>query len=134
MAHRVPTTHGRIMDDMDKMYDSHPWCSTKTTNIQNDFELSLCCSTCPSHLQFYNGYSDYTHRNGGVCNNTEWAGSTIFLFVMGNIAPTRSTIVCKVRRFPLLCIVLCHTQIIYIHSTFVGMSKTTFILVYWITM
>jgi hypothetical protein len=29
----VSITYGRSMDDMDKMCDEHPWCTTKTTNI-----------------------------------------------------------------------------------------------------
>jgi hypothetical protein len=35
----VSSTSGRSMDAMDKMCDGHPWCTTKTTNIQNDFGL-----------------------------------------------------------------------------------------------
>ena len=31
----VPSAYGRFMDDMDKMCNEHPWCTTKTTNIQN---------------------------------------------------------------------------------------------------
>ena len=91
-----------------------PWCTTKCTNIQNDFGLSFRRSTCAGHLQFPNVYCDYMHRNVGLRNNTEWA----------NDSPTRSTIECKVCRSTLVCIILCHAQIIYIHSTFVGMSKT----------
>ena len=37
----VPSAYGRSMDGMDKMCDGHPWCTTKTTNIQNDFGLSF---------------------------------------------------------------------------------------------
>jgi hypothetical protein len=37
----VSSTYGRSMDGMDKMCDGHPWCTTKTTNIQNDFGLFL---------------------------------------------------------------------------------------------
>ena len=41
VAHRVPSMYGCLIDDMNKMYDGHPWCTTKTTNIQNDFGLSF---------------------------------------------------------------------------------------------
>jgi hypothetical protein len=29
----VSSMYGRFMDDMDKMCDGHPWCTTKITNI-----------------------------------------------------------------------------------------------------
>jgi hypothetical protein len=38
------------LDDMNKMYDGHHWCTTKTINIQNDFGLSFRRSTCAGHL------------------------------------------------------------------------------------
>ena len=47
----VSSTYGRFIDDMDKMCDGHPWCTTKTINIQNDFELSFRHSSCVGHLQ-----------------------------------------------------------------------------------
>ena len=75
------------------------------------------------HFQCHNDYCDYIHRNGGVRNNTEWAGSIPLPFVVGNVAPTRSTLECKVCHSIPICIVLCHVQIIYIHSTSVGMSR-----------
>ena len=37
----VPNTYGHSTDSMDKMCNGRPWCTTKTTNIQNDFGLSL---------------------------------------------------------------------------------------------
>lgn len=37
MAMGVPSAYGRSMDDMDKMCDEHPWCTTMTTNIYNNF-------------------------------------------------------------------------------------------------
>ena len=120
---RVPSTYGRSMDDMDKICDGHSWCTTKTTNIQNDFELSFRRSTCARHFQCPNDYYDYVHRNGGLRNNTKWAGSTPLPFVVGNVSPTRSTIECKICRSTLMCIALCHARIIYIHSTSIGMCK-----------
>ena len=35
----VPSGYGRSMDGIDKMCNGHPWCTTKTTNIQKDFGL-----------------------------------------------------------------------------------------------
>ena len=72
MALKVPNMYGRSMDGMDKMCYGHPWCTTKTTNIQNDFEFSFQRSTCASHLQCPNDYCDYMHRNAGLLHNTEW--------------------------------------------------------------
>jgi len=46
----VPNMYSCSMDGMDKMCDGHPWCTTKTTNIQNDFGLSFRRSTCTGHL------------------------------------------------------------------------------------
>ena len=64
------------------------------------------------------------HRNGGLRNNIEWVDSTPLPFLVSSVLPTRPNIECKVYRSTHVCIVLCHAQIIYIHSTFVGMSKT----------
>ena len=111
------------MDGMDKMYDGHPWCTTKITNIQNDFGLFFRRSTCTGHLQCPDDYCNYMYHNGGLRNNTEWAGSTPLPFVVGNIPPTRSSIECKVCHSTLVCIALYHARIIYIHSTSVGMLK-----------
>ena len=33
----VSSVYDQSMDDMDKICGKHPWCTTKTTNIQNDF-------------------------------------------------------------------------------------------------
>ena len=45
-AHRIPSKYGLSMNGMDKMCDGHPWCATKTMNIQNDFGLSFRRVTC----------------------------------------------------------------------------------------
>ena len=67
----VSSTYGRSMDGIDKMCDGHPWCTTKITNIQNDFGLSLRRSSCVGHLQCTNTHCDYLYRNRGVPNCTE---------------------------------------------------------------
>jgi hypothetical protein len=81
------STYGRSMNAMDKVCDGHPWCTTKTTNIQNDFGLSFRRSTYAGHLQCTNTYCDYLYRNGGVRNCTEWIGSTPIPFNVGDVTP-----------------------------------------------
>jgi hypothetical protein len=61
--------------------------------------------------------------NGGLRNNTEWVGSIPLLYVVGNVPLTRSTVECKVCPSTPVCITLYHARIIYIHSTYVGMSR-----------
>ena len=95
----------------------------KTTNIQNDCGLFFRWSTCTCHLQCPNVYCDYMHHNGGLRNNTEWVGSTPLPFIVGNVLPIRSTIECRVCRSTYVYIALYHTQILYIHFTYVGMSS-----------
>ena len=65
MPHRFPSMYGCSMDSMDKMCDSRLWCTAKTTNIQNDFELFFQRPICASYLQCHNVCCDYMHRNGG---------------------------------------------------------------------
>ena len=123
VAHRVPNTYGHSMDDIDKMCDGHYWYTIKITNIQNNFGLSFQGSTYASHLQCHNDCCNYIHHNRGVRNNTEWAGSTPLPLVVRNVAPTRSTITCKVCRSIHVCIALYYVRIIYIHFIFIEMSK-----------
>lgn len=37
----VPSTYGMGMNGLDKIYGSHAWCTTRTTNIQNEFGLTI---------------------------------------------------------------------------------------------
>jgi hypothetical protein len=108
VAFKVPSTYGRSMDDIDKMCDGHPWSTTKTTNIQNDFGLSFRRSTCVGHFQCPNDYCDYMNPNGGLRNNTEWAGSTPLPFVVEDVLPIRFTVEYKVCLSTLVCIALRH--------------------------
>ena len=112
------------MDDMDKMCDEHLWCTTKTTNIQNDFGLSFRRSSCAGHLQCTNKYCDYLYRNGSVHNCTEWIGSTPISFFVKDVAPKKSRLECKVCHSTPVCIVVYHAHIIYVHSTSSEMSRT----------
>ena len=69
-------------------------------------------SICACHIPCSNVYCDYIHHNRGLQNNTEWSGSTLLSFVVGNVPPTTSTINCKVCRSTHVYIALCHAQII----------------------
>jgi hypothetical protein len=115
--------YGRSMDGMDKMCDGDPWCTTKTTNIQNDFGLSFRHSSCAGHLQCTNTYCNYLYHNGGVHNCTEWIRSTPTAFSVGNVAPKKSKLECKICRLTPVCIALCHARILYVHSTSPEMSR-----------
>ena len=50
-------------------------------------------------------------------------GSTYLPFVVGDVAPVRSTFECKVCRSPLVYITLCHARMLYVHSTSTEMSR-----------
>jgi hypothetical protein len=120
----VLSTYGRSMDGMDKMCDRHPWYTTTTTNIQNDFELSFRHFSCADHLQCTNTYCDYLYCNRGVHNYTKWIGSISIPILVGDIVPEKSRLKCKICRSTPTCIALRHARIIYVHSTSPGMSKT----------
>ena len=111
------------MVGMDKMCDGHPWCTTKTTNIQNDFGLTFRRSTCAGYLQCSNDFCDYMHRNAGERNNTEYVGSTPTPFSMGIVAPKKSKLECKICRSTPVCMALYHARIIYVHSTSFEMAR-----------
>ena len=123
MSLGVPSAYGCSMDGMDKICDGHPRCTTKITNIQDDFGLSFQRSTCVCHLQYQNDHCDYMHRNGSMRNSTKWAGSIHLPFVVGDVAPAKSTFECKVCRSPLVCIALYHAHILYVHFTSNEMSR-----------
>ena len=78
----VFSTDGRSIVDMDKICNRQLWCTTNTTNIQNDFGLFFRRSICVGHLQCTNTYCDYLYCNGGVRNCTEWIGSTSISHLM----------------------------------------------------
>jgi hypothetical protein len=46
----VSSLYGHSIDDMEKMCNGHPWCTTKTTNNQNNFEVSFRRLLCVGHL------------------------------------------------------------------------------------
>ena len=119
----VSSTYGHFIDDMDKMCDGYFWCTTKTINIQIGFGLSFRRFSYACHLQCTNTYCDNLYRNGCVHNCTEWIGSTLITFSVGDVVPKKSRLECKVCRSMLVCIALCHVCIIYVHSTSPGISR-----------
>lgn len=87
--------YGRSMDGMDKMCDDHPWCTTKITNIENNFGLSFrrffFCFFLVFVLAIFSVLKkccDYMCRNGGVSNNTEWIGLTLVPFFYREHCPS----------------------------------------------
>lgn len=55
----VSSMYGQSMDGMDKMCDGHLWCTTKSTNIQNNFGFSFRRSSCAGYLQCINKHCEY---------------------------------------------------------------------------
>ena len=51
VAMGVPSAYEHSMDGINKMCNGHPWCTTKTTNIQNDSGFSFRRSPRVGHLQ-----------------------------------------------------------------------------------
>jgi hypothetical protein len=50
----APHSHPRLMFGMDKRFDGHAWCRTKTSNITNDLGLTFRFSSCVGHLRCHN--------------------------------------------------------------------------------
>ena len=53
----VLSAYGYFMSGMNKICDKHPWCTTKTTNIQNDFGIVFMLS---SYIIICNVHMDIT--------------------------------------------------------------------------
>lgn len=58
-------------------------------------------------------------RNDGLQNNTIWIGSTPMTFAMGNVAPNKSKLHCRVCHSTLI-MHLWHVRIMYVHFTSIG--------------
>ena len=118
----IPYAYDKAMDDMDKIYDVHVWCRTKTTNIQNEFGLTFRRSSCVGHLQCPNDSCAYLSRNGGVRNSTEWIDITPTPFMVDTEPPKKSKVQCKVCHAAPICLDVCYAKIIYVHSQSSSMS------------
>ncbi len=119
----VPFTYGKGMDGMDKMFDGHAWCVTKTSNIRNDCGLVFRRSTCAGHLECQNDDCDFLVRNPGTRNCMQWVGQVATPFNVGASPPEGSSFHCKICFHPPSCLALCTAQIYYIFSTSPGMQR-----------
>ena len=105
-----------MMHGMDKRHDGHAWTKTVTSNIKKDVRLTFRTSTCIGHLQCENQKCEYTtriHRTSSV-NEREWDGFTMTTYPVGQRAPTRSTLVCKICKVPPIYVVACAARVYYV--------------------
>jgi hypothetical protein len=74
---------------MDKKYDGHYWCLTKTSNICNDMGLTFRRSSCAGHLRCTNLECDFLNQPNREepYNEKEWEGTTPMPFVPGALDP-----------------------------------------------
>lgn len=108
---------GRLLDGMDKKYDGHVWCKTKTTNIKNDVGLTFRRAVCVGHIQCQNDLCSFFTRSSKH-NDTEWDGFALNPFAIGQTtsAPSSSTLVCKICKLPPTCINTCPCRMYYVLS------------------
>ena len=111
-------TKAKSMDGMDKRYDGHVWTKTLTTNISNNLNLTFRLSICVSHLQCQNPKGDYLKHSCrmSTLNDMEFDGFSKEPFPVGGPPPSRSTLVCKICKEPLKCVIVCNTRIFYFHG------------------
>ena len=109
-------TQAGVMEGMDKRYDGHVWCRTKTSNIRNDNGLTFRYSACVGHLRCTNSVCPFLEREGRLAdvNEIEWDGCTDSPFQVGCSPPKDSTVVCSICRFPPQCIANCMALIYYV--------------------
>jgi hypothetical protein len=112
-----------MMHGMDKRHDGHAWTKTVTSNIKSDMSLTFRTSTCIGHLCCENQDCEYTshiHRTSLV-NEREWDGFTVTTIPIGQPAPARSTLVCKICKIPPICFATCAARFYYVY----GAAKMT---------
>jgi hypothetical protein len=104
------------MFGMDKHFDGHAWCRTKTSNITNDLGLTFRFSSCVGHLRCHNEEFDYLNRPNRATdvNETEWEGCTASPFTADADPPTGSSLVCKVCKTPPYCVDICQANMYYV--------------------
>jgi hypothetical protein len=113
-----------MMHGMDKRHDGHAWTKTVTSNVKSDMNLTFCTSTCIGHLHCDNQdceYISHIHRTFPV-NEREWDGFTVTTTPVGQPAPARSTLVCKICKVPSVCIATFATRIYYVYGA-VNMTR-----------
>ena len=110
------TSH--MMHGMDKHHDGHSWTKTVTSNIKSDMSLTFRTSTYIGHLYCENQDCEYTSRIHctSLINEREWDGFTMMTILVGQLAPARSTLVCKIYKVPPICITTCTAKIYYVYG------------------
>ena len=125
LAGGASSSKARNLQGMDKKYDGHCWCLTKTSNISNDMGLTFQRSSCAGHLRCGNLKCNYLKRPNreDPCNEKEWKGTTPTPFMPGQEdAPKLSTVCCKVCKIPPKAIATCDAVIYYVIGT-PGMTR-----------
>jgi hypothetical protein len=109
-------TKSKSMWGMDKHHDGHAWTKTVTSHIKNDINLMFRTSTCSSHLRCRNQDCEYTTRihRTSLVNELEWDGFIPTPFVVRELAPDGSTLVCKICKDPPVYIANCGARIYYV--------------------
>lgn len=107
----VPSTYGHFVDEMDKIYDGHLWCTTRSTNIQKIIGFFSNIFLIMFIFISYKLYYIYMYSNGGVLKNIEWIGSIFVSFFARNVAPKKSRLKCKICCWTPVCISLCYVRL-----------------------
>jgi hypothetical protein len=107
-----------MMHGMDKRHDGHAWIKAVTSNIKSDMSLTFRTSTCIGHLRCENQDCEYTSRihRTSLVNEREWNGFTVTTIPVGQPAPTRSSLVCKICKIPPVSVATCATRIYYVYG------------------
>jgi hypothetical protein len=107
-----------MMHGMDKRHDGNAWIKSDTSNIKSDMSLTFRTSTCIGHLRCENQDCEYTSRihHTSPINEREWDGFTMAIIPVGQPAPTGSTLVCKICKFPPVRIATCAARIYYVYE------------------
>ena len=117
LAAGATSSKAKSLQGMDKKYDGHCWCLTKTSNISNDMGLTFRRSSCAGHLRCGNLECDYLRQPNreDPYNQKEWEGTTHTPFVVGQgDTPKLSTLCCKECKIPPNAIATCDTVIYYV--------------------
>ena len=118
----IPFMYGKGMGEMDKLYERHPSCATKTSNVRNDFDLCFKQSSFARHLECQNKVCDYfVTKNPGIQNSTEWFEVTKGPFFVNNVPSKGSSLGCKVYFTPLTCLSLCSATVFYVALSWMEM-------------
>jgi hypothetical protein len=104
------------MQGMDKHHDSHAWTKTVISHMKNDMNLTFRTSTCTGHLRCGNQNCEFTthvHHTSPV-NELELDGFTPTPFSVGQPAPARSSLICKICKVLLVCVATYAARIYYV--------------------